>query len=79
MYNRRGLQYHLPVPQAVRTILASNNLYFQALSSGITNYTGLVYFQAYEQEYKQSCSFLVSLNVIMLCWWRLLLILFTWF
>jgi hypothetical protein len=25
----------------VRTILASNNLYFQALSSGITNYTAL--------------------------------------
>jgi hypothetical protein len=41
MYNRRALQYHLSVPQAVRTILASNNLYFQALSSGITNYTAL--------------------------------------
>ena len=41
MYNRRALQYHLSVPQAVRTILASNNLYFQALSSGIANYTAL--------------------------------------
>jgi hypothetical protein len=41
MYNRRALQYHQSVPQAVRTILASNNLYFQALSSGITNYTAL--------------------------------------
>jgi hypothetical protein len=41
MYNRRGLQYHQSVPQAVRTILASNNLYFQALSSGIANYTAL--------------------------------------
>jgi hypothetical protein len=41
MYNRRALKYHLSVPQAVRTILASNNLYFQALSSGITNYTAL--------------------------------------
>ena len=41
MYNRRPLQYHQSVPQAVRTILASNNLYFQALSSGITNYTAL--------------------------------------
>src|SRR5919197_1728199 len=41
MYNRRALEYHLSVPQAVRTILASNNLYFQALSSGIANYTAL--------------------------------------
>jgi len=41
VYNRRALQYHQSVPQAVRTILASNNLYFQALSSGITNYTAL--------------------------------------
>ena len=41
MYNRRALPYHQSVPQAVRTILASNNLYFQALSSGITNYTAL--------------------------------------
>ena len=41
MFNRRALQYHLSVPQAVRTILASNNLYFQALSSGIANYTAL--------------------------------------
>ena len=41
MYNRRALEYHPSVPQAVRTILASNNLYFQALSSGITNYTAL--------------------------------------
>ena len=41
MYNRRALEYHPSVPQAVRTILASNNLYFQALSSGIANYTAL--------------------------------------
>jgi hypothetical protein len=41
MYNRRALQYHQSVPQALRAILASNNLYFQALSSGITNYTAL--------------------------------------
>jgi hypothetical protein len=41
MYNRRALQYHLSVPQAVRTVLTSNNLYFQALSSGIANYTAL--------------------------------------
>ncbi|HJT49285.1 MAG TPA: hypothetical protein VJ729_13965 [Nitrososphaeraceae archaeon] len=41
MYNRRALEYHLSVPQAVKTILASNNLYFQALSSGIANYTAL--------------------------------------
>ena len=41
MYNRRALQYHLSVPQAVRAVLTSNNLYFQALSSGIANYTAL--------------------------------------
>jgi hypothetical protein len=41
MYNRRALEYHPSVPQAVRTILASNNLYYQALSSGIANYTAL--------------------------------------
>jgi hypothetical protein len=32
---------HLSVPQAVRTVLASNNVYLQALSSGIANYTAL--------------------------------------
>jgi hypothetical protein len=32
---------HLSVPQAVRTVLTSNMMYFQALSSGIANYTAL--------------------------------------
>ena len=32
---------HLSVPQAVRTVLVSNNMYLQALSSGIANYTAL--------------------------------------
>src|SRR5919199_4351947 len=32
---------HLSVPQAVRTVLTSNIMYFQALSSGIANYTAL--------------------------------------
>ena len=32
---------HLSVPQAVRTVLVSNNVYLQALSSGIANYTAL--------------------------------------
>jgi hypothetical protein len=32
---------HLSVPQAVRTVLTSNVIYFQALSSGIANYTAL--------------------------------------
>jgi hypothetical protein len=32
---------HLSVPQAVRTVLTSNIIYFQALSSGIANYTAL--------------------------------------
>ena len=41
MYDRRALEYHQSVPQAIRTILASNNLYFQALLSGIANYTAL--------------------------------------
>src|ERR671939_647747 len=41
MYGRRALEYHQSVPQAIRTILASNNLYFQALLSGIANYTAL--------------------------------------
>src|SRR5919204_366908 len=41
MYDRRALEYHRSVPQAIRTILASNNLYFEALLSGIANYTAL--------------------------------------
>jgi hypothetical protein len=41
MYDRRALQYHQSVPQAIRIILASSNLYFQALLSGIANYTAL--------------------------------------
>lgn len=41
MYGRRALEYHQSVPQAIRTILASNKLYFQALLSGIANYTAL--------------------------------------
>jgi hypothetical protein len=32
---------HLSVPHAVRTVLTSNSMYFQALSSGIANYTAL--------------------------------------
>jgi len=32
---------YLSVPQAVRTVLTSNIMYFQALSSGIANYTAL--------------------------------------
>lgn len=41
MYGRRALEYHQSVPQAIRTILSSNRLYFQALLSGIANYTAL--------------------------------------
>ena len=41
MYGSRALEYHQSVPQAIRTILNSNNLYFQALISGIANYTAL--------------------------------------
>jgi hypothetical protein len=41
MYGRRALEYHQSVPQAIRTILASNKLYFQALLSGIANYTAI--------------------------------------
>ena len=37
----RALEYHQSVPQAIRAIFASNNLYFQALLSGIANYTAL--------------------------------------
>jgi len=40
MYGR-GLEHHQSVPQAIKTILASNDLYFQALLSGIANYTAL--------------------------------------
>src|ERR671939_1772217 len=36
-----GSSEHFSVPQAVRAVLASNNLYLQALSSGIANYTAL--------------------------------------
>jgi hypothetical protein len=41
MYGSRALEYHQSVPQAIRAILNSNNLYFQALVSGIANYTAL--------------------------------------
>jgi hypothetical protein len=41
MYRSRALEYHQSVPQAIRAILNSNNLYFQALVSGIANYTAL--------------------------------------
>ncbi len=41
MYYRRALEHNQSVPQAIRTVLASNNLYFQALLSGIANYTAL--------------------------------------
>src|SRR5919197_1464644 len=46
MYKHFNLMYvrspeHLSVPQALRTVLASNNVYLQALSSGIANYTAL--------------------------------------
>jgi hypothetical protein len=37
----RALEYHQSVPQAIRAIFASNDLYFQALLSGIANYTAL--------------------------------------
>ena len=41
MYGSRSLDYHQSVPQAIRAILNSNNIYFQALVSGIANYTAL--------------------------------------
>ena len=62
MYNRRALQYHLSVPQAVRTILASNNLYFQALSSGIANYTALA--QKIKTEVQKITGFEVQIGTI---------------
>ena len=37
----RALEYRQSVPQAIRAIFASNDLYFQALLSGIANYTAL--------------------------------------
>src|ERR687887_384303 len=46
MYKHFNLMYvrsqeHISVPHAVRTVLLSNNMYLQALSSGIANYTAL--------------------------------------
>jgi hypothetical protein len=40
MYGR-GLEHHQSVPQAIKTILASNDLYLQALVTKIANYTSL--------------------------------------
>ena len=37
----RGLDHHQSVPQAIKTILASNELYLQALVTKIANYTAL--------------------------------------
>jgi pyrimidine operon attenuation protein/uracil phosphoribosyltransferase len=37
----RAIEYHQSVPSAIRTIFASNNLYYQTLLSGIANYTAL--------------------------------------
>jgi hypothetical protein len=62
MYNRRALEYHLSVPQAVKTILASNNLYFQALSSGIANYTALA--QKIKTEVKKITGIEVQIGTI---------------
>ncbi|MFL6398158.1 MAG: hypothetical protein ACJ72J_01065 [Nitrososphaeraceae archaeon] len=53
---------HLSVPQAVRTVLASNNVYLQALSSGIANYTALA--QKIKREVEKITGIEVQLGTI---------------
>jgi hypothetical protein len=60
MYIR--LPEHLSVPQAVRTVLAANNVYIQALSSGIANYTALA--QKIKREVEKITGIEVQLGTI---------------
>src|ERR687887_1406906 len=67
MYKHFNLMYvrsqeHISVPHAVRTVLLANNVYIQALSSGIANYTALA--QKIKREVEKIIGIEVQLGTI---------------